>query len=225
MIKRRIFIFLIISLLGLLVVLGFNQFTYSTSIVAQEYEDNETKSEVSELTVEEIIKTFSVNNLEEADRKTREIIQANQDFYSGPGFDLLSCQLIKKIDQEWLLITNNRFGFSPQYKIWQKIKKIEKDPDKQVKMLGDRLGWTRKQPLTEPEFISPDWLYGDELNYSLQAPRGHLPWVGINSEIIRDMAANAGPGCGSCTIDAMNLQGDRFYRYIPDLFKRFQECL
>jgi uncharacterized protein len=208
MIKKNLLLFLTILTLTLVVILGVNKLSYSKSIS------------------ESLTPFINVNNLQESDEKTRNFIReiVNPDMYSEPNFSALSCQDLKDIDKEWLLISKNKFGFTPQYKIWKQIKKIEKNPEKQVKMLGDKLGWTRKKPLTEEEYISPDWLYSDELNYSLKAPVGHLPWVGINGEIIRQMIVDSGPGCGSCTIDAMNLQNDRFYRYIPPLFKRFEQC-
>ncbi len=208
MIKKNIVLFLTISTLTLLLILGINKLSYSQSVA------------------ETLAPFINVNYLRESDQKTRDYIQeiVNPDMYSDPNFAALSCQDLKDIDKEWLLISHDKFGFTPQYNIWKEIKKVEKKPEKQVKMLGDRLNWTRKQPLTEEEYISPDWLYSDELNYSLKASVGHLPWVGINGEIIRQMIVDSGPGCGSCTIDAMNLQNDRFYRYIPALFKRFEQC-
>lgn len=37
---------------------------------------------------------------------------------------------------------------------------------------------------------------------------------------IHDLTQESDPGCGSCTIDALYLQGERFNRYIPLLFSR-----
>jgi hypothetical protein len=212
--KKNVTLFVTIFSITLLTILGFNlnKVTYSQS---------------NPSSLDSLIHSINVNYLQESDQKTREFIQkiVNPDLYSEPNFTALSCQDLKRIDQKWLIISNNKFGFSPQYKIWQAIKKVEQDPAKRSKMLGDRLGWTRQQPLTEEEYISPNWLYSDELDYSLKAPVGHLPWSGINAETIRDMISNAGPGCGSCTIDAISLQNDRFERYIPALFNHYEQCL
>lgn len=227
---KKLLLFISMGIITIIFVLGINGLTYSQSKIKQENINNNlvTKEEnENQNNWETEIQTFSINNLKEADTKTRKIIQeiVNRDMYSEPNFSNLSCKMVNKIDQEWLLISNNKFGLSPQYKIWQSIIKVEKNPEKQVILLGNKLGWTRKKPLTEEEYISPDWLYSDELNYTVNAPLGHLPWVGIDAEIIRQMSVDAGPGCGSCTIDAIYLQNDRFYRYIPALYKRFAQCL
>lgn len=66
----------------------------------------------------------------------------------------------------------------------------------------------------------------DEINYSINAPVGHLPWVGVSDAVVQDIAIpDDGGSCGSCTIDAMALRDSRFYGHIPSLMKRIQTAL
>uniref|UniRef100_A0ACD5H2V9 Uncharacterized protein n=1 Tax=Desertifilum tharense IPPAS B-1220 TaxID=1781255 RepID=A0ACD5H2V9_9CYAN len=54
------------------------------------------------------------------------------------------------------------------------------------------------------------------MNSSPEAPVGHFPWVGVDWQRISAMMS--AQSCGSCTIDAMYVQGERFNQYIPTLF-------
>lgn len=106
----------------------------------------------------------------EADSETgRVILQAvdqvergwltDDDIENFPSLDL------RTIDQLWLHYSKGRFGLSVQKCIWQEV-------GEDYLELGDRLGWR----------LGDNWLSYDDLEFSNQAPRGHLPFAGIREE-------------------------------------------
>ncbi len=68
------------------------------------------------------------------------------------------CEDLLTIDQLWLKYSKGRFGLSVQNRIWEIVYR-------DWKKLGDRVGWR----------TDGKWMYRDELNYTLNAPPGHLP--------------------------------------------------
>jgi serine/threonine-protein kinase len=78
----------------------------------------------------------------------------------------LPCQDLQTIDRLWLEYSNGHFGFSVQRKIWETVGgKIDYRTEC---LLGENLGWRVKN----------QWLDRDSLQFSLDAPLGHLPWDG-----------------------------------------------
>ncbi|MFB2838336.1 GUN4 domain-containing protein [Floridanema evergladense] len=73
---------------------------------------------------------------------------------------------LRTIDQLWVKCSNGRFGFSVQQKIWLKIGGKPDYDYKVWKEFADRVGWYVKE--------KDDW-FGN-LNFSQNAPIGHLPW-------------------------------------------------
>ncbi|MEG3843677.1 GUN4 domain-containing protein [Microcoleus sp. herbarium14] len=70
----------------------------------------------------------------------------------------LPTEVLQTINQLWVKHSGGHFGFSIQKKIYLEV---SKDYDK----LSDRLGWKKEGK----------WLHWRELNFSEQAPKGHLP--------------------------------------------------
>ncbi|AVH68105.1 ankyrin repeat-containing protein (plasmid) [Nostoc sp. 'Peltigera membranacea cyanobiont' N6] len=165
-------------------------------------------------------------NWSAADQETRRLLSPQKDLFV-PNAATIPLDLIQEIDRAWLVASDGRFGLSVQAKIWQKV--IASHPNKEetaANTFGDRVGWKLKVPRTENDFISSDWLNESELNYSLQAPVGHLPWAGVSDAAVLSVAVPPpGEHCGSCTIDAMFLRDGRFYKYLPQLFARVKMAL
>ncbi len=157
-----------------------------------------------------------------ADRETRRLLAPES--VSLPPVAPTSVQptLIRAIDQMWLTASNGRFGLSVQLRLWrQAVAAHPKHPEAAVNAFRDRVGWRLKTPRPETDFISSDWLNESELTYSLQAPKGHLPWAGVSDQVVRSVAVPPpGVHCGSCTVDAMQLRNERFYSYLPQLMQR-----
>jgi len=154
-----------------------------------------------------------------ADRETRRLLAPWS--VSPLSFDsrLVQPELIRAIDQMWLTASNGRFGLSVQLRLWQEaLAEHPNNLEAAVNAFRDRVGWKLATPRAEVDFISSDWLNESELTYSLQAPEGHLPWLGVSDEVVQSVAVPPpGEHCGSCTADAMQLRNEHFYRYLPQL--------
>lgn len=162
-----------------------------------------------------------------ADRVTRHLLAPWS--ASLPPFDPLPSdpvslqpELMNAIDQMWLTASNGRFGLSVQRRLWQEALAAHPNSgEAAVNAFRDRVGWKLADPRAEVDFISSDWLNESELTYSLQAPEGHLPWAGVSDAVVQAVAVPpAGVHCGSCTVDAMQLRNEHFYKYIPQLMER-----
>jgi ankyrin repeat protein len=169
---------------------------------------------------------LNAKNWKAADQETRLLLSPQKDPY-GPNAAKIPLKLIQDIDRGWLKASGGRFGFSVQAKIWQQaVKAHPKNTERAVNALRDRVGWKLKSPRTENDFISSDWLNESELNYSLQAPVGHLPWAGVaDADVLSVAVPPPGQHCGSCSVDAMQLRYGRFYTYLPQLFARVKLAL
>ncbi|MGB3239117.1 MAG: GUN4 domain-containing protein [Geitlerinemataceae cyanobacterium] len=72
---------------------------------------------------------------------------------------------LRTIDRLWIRYSNNRFGFSVQKEVWEEVGgRVDSDTEK---MIGDLVGWRK----------AGEWVNYSDLNFSLDAPRGHLPVV------------------------------------------------
>jgi hypothetical protein len=175
----------------------------------------------------ELQKRLQAEDWTGADRETRRLLAP--DSVLLPPFDqaLVSPELIRTIDQLWLTASDGRFGLSVQLRLWQTaIADHPTNPEQAVNAFRDRVGWKIAAPRSEVDFVSSDWRNESELTNSLDAPEGHFPWIGVSDSVVQRVAVPPeGFHCGSCTIDAMQLRYERFYRYLPGLMERFQASL
>lgn len=163
---------------------------------------------------------LAVEDWQAADAETRRILKPWVDpstsLSSTPLARNIPPDVLREIDQLWLQASRGRFGFSAQKTVWQEAKaQHPNDPSAAADTFGKWVGWRRPVP-DGNNFVAPDWFTEPELNYSLDAPVGHLPWPGPEWQSISNMLS--AQSCGSCMIDAMDLQGALFNRYIPVLF-------
>jgi GUN4-like len=82
------------------------------------------------------------------------------------------CQDLQILDQLWMDYSGDRFGFSVQAAIWQKIDATFWDKSEVWSRFGDRAGWRVNR------LIDHYWKRYDQLIFSLEAPVGHLPYLG-----------------------------------------------
>ncbi len=165
---------------------------------------------------------------EAADNETRRILQSfvhpGGDIFAQPIPTLIPPEVIQAMDRLWIKASNGRFGFSVQAEIWEELRlQTPDDTNIVTKAFGDHVDWTRTVPNEDYIFTSPDWLTEPELIYSLDASVGHLPWAGVDWSVIEGMLT--AQSCGSCTIDVLYLQGDRFGRYLPSLYNWLETAL
>ncbi|PLS69665.1 MAG: hypothetical protein CV045_00905 [Cyanobacteria bacterium M5B4] len=92
---------------------------------------------------------------------------------NSQNFLYLPCADLLLIDRLWQETSNDRFGFSTQAVIWRQCTQLRWDQNQAMAMFGDRVGWRVSNIL----FNSYHWKRYDDLNFSLRAPRGHLPWI------------------------------------------------
>lgn len=85
----------------------------------------------------------------------------------------LPCKDLLIIDRLWHQASEGKFSFSAQAGIWHQCQQLRWDQNRAMAMFGDRVGWRVSNIL----FNSYHWKGYDDLNFSLRAPKGHLPWI------------------------------------------------
>ena len=83
--------------------------------------------------------------------------------------DNLPCEDLRTIDQLWQQGSNGRFGFSVQRRIYKAIGGTSDHNVDTWKLYCDRIGWRQNTKM----------LSYKDLNFSLWAPEGHLPMLGL----------------------------------------------
>ncbi|TAD75963.1 MAG: hypothetical protein EA001_13015 [Oscillatoriales cyanobacterium] len=157
-----------------------------------------------------------------ADRETRRLLAPESVFMPPARSVSVRPEVIRELDRAWLTASNGRFGLSIQWQLWRAARAAHPNNlEAAVNAFRDLVGWKIPAPRPEVDFISSDWRNESELTYSLQAPVGHLPWVGVSDQVVHQVAVPPeGMHCGSCSIDAIQLRHDRFYGYVPALMDR-----
>lgn len=114
---------------------------------------------------------------QKADRETETVMikasgREQDGWLSEEDLDAFPCEDLRIIDQLWVKYSNGHFGFSIQQQIWQSIEGTNKDEDLEVwKKFGNKVGWR----------LNNSWVGYRNLNFSLDAPQGHLPeWVFVS---------------------------------------------
>lgn len=122
---------------------------------------------------------------EQADEKTYDlmVIAGDQD-HSGAitstEFSNIACEDLQIIDHLWLKYSQGKFGFSVQQRIYESLDNISQVDINAYRQFAQQVGW-KKISNDSTEY----YLY-DELNFSLNAPQGHLPrWSwGLNIAVV-----------------------------------------
>lgn len=106
---------------------------------------------------------------QEANEETRKLLlksvnRENQKWLRLKDIENISGNNLQTIDRLWLYYSNNRFGFSVQKRILEKIDNLENEQAREKS--GEILGWLQNNR----------WLNISDLNYSIDANEGHLPF-------------------------------------------------
>lgn len=189
-----------------------------------------TPASVSATDLNPLQQQLKSGNWQKANIETRRLIHQwvfpKGDVFAKPEVNQIPCDLLNNIDTLWKQASNNRFGFSIQQQQWQKLSPKDRS---EIEYFGKKMGWVRPYPLTENQFqdqwFAATWMMENELNFTPNAPIGHLPWHGISQEKVLSLVNEMGLGCGSCSIDAMYLQEERNYTYLPAFYNRINTCL
>ena len=121
----------------------------------------------------------------EADQETYELMittvgkEVGQ-FFEAEEFQNFPCEELLAIDRLWEKYSGGKFGFSVQSKIWQECGRPTEPNNKDWEEFGNRVGWR--------EGRKKRWASYHEVTFSASAPRGHLPYMGLEVRI-RDSLA------------------------------------
>lgn len=114
---------------------------------------------------------------QKADRETETVMikaagREQEGWLTEEDLNAFPCEDLRIIDQLWVKYSNGRFGFSVQKEIWQEIEANKKEEDVEIwKEFGNRIGWR----------MNDSWVGYRNLNFTLDAPQGHLPeWVFVS---------------------------------------------
>ena len=84
------------------------------------------------------------------------------------------CEDLRTLNELWVRYSKGHFGFSVQKEIWMECggKPGVYDDYESYEKFADRVGWRRKG----------NWLYYNDLNFTIGSQRGHLPsrWMGVS---------------------------------------------
>ncbi len=154
---------------------------------------------------------------QEADEETNILIltlsrKSKGEMLSAEDIQRLPAKELNTINNLWVKCSGGHFGFSVQKNLFEKVVKSLKAKEKATSsywsfcdamcMLGKQVGWYEKSELVD------DWIYYSDLNYSLKAPRGHLPVKAMR----RNTSYYYSPTRNHCCID-------------EDIFRVFMERL
>ncbi|NEP06901.1 MAG: GUN4 domain-containing protein [Okeania sp. SIO2G4] len=112
------------------------------------------------------------NKWQEADEETYDLILTLTQRKRGGGINTraikekISCEEISNIDRLWRKYSEDKFGLSIQVSIYLETgNNLEAYDPQSYQLFGDQLGWRK----------SRKWKKYEQLNFSENAPKGHLP--------------------------------------------------
>ncbi|RZM82047.1 GUN4 domain-containing protein [Leptolyngbya iicbica] len=135
----------------------------------------------------------------------------------------LPCADLQTINTLWSRYSEGRYGLTAQQAIWRSLP--TSDPSQRAEQYGDQLGWRLTEPPTADFLSNSLWRSDTELLYTAVAPVGQFPWPGVPSLTTDRMLQNSGPACGSCSVDAMYIQSDRWPDFLNAFMTRVDDCL
>lgn len=129
---------------------------------------------------------LAAENWQGADRETRDVIlwvcaREQEGEIEAADIDNFPCQDLRTIDQLWVKYSNERFGFSVQKRIWHSV-------NADILRFSERVGWPR-----------PGRRRSINLNFSLSAPVGHLPFAWLEFKGRRWFLNRADVGKALCS--------------------------
>lgn len=99
-------------------------------------------------------------------------LQHKQAFVELKTIAEFSCPDIRTVDYLWKKYSENKFGFSPQQKIWQSVNQKGDFSTQTWRRFATEVGWKKGEVASGSGYI----LY-EQLNFEpTNAPAGHLPW-------------------------------------------------
>ncbi|MGC1197436.1 MAG: GUN4 domain-containing protein [Geitlerinemataceae cyanobacterium] len=114
---------------------------------------------------------LKAKNWRSADAETLQLIlkisdRTDEGWLDRSDVEKLDCNTLLQIDRLWEKQSQGQFGFNPQRLIWLSVGgKVGEYAPEIAEKFGDRVGWRTQGK----------WQDYNTLDFSLQAPKGHLP--------------------------------------------------
>ena len=107
-----------------------------------------------------------------ADAETRRLVVDDVDVGGYHGVDpdeasQIDCALLVEIDAAWLQASGGRFAFSTQLRILGDVMAMDLPTNETWRTFGREVGWVHGR----------EWIEADQVQYTDDAPTGHLPYV------------------------------------------------
>ena len=125
---------------------------------------------------------LKAQNWKAADQETLKVMlqaasKQKEGWLDSDSMKNFPCTDLRTIDQLWVKYSNGHFGFSVQKRIWE-------DCGKNDVLFGYRVGWRKHKLYGGLNWLGFGWKGLDEIEYSLESKKGHLPvvegwWVGV----------------------------------------------
>ncbi len=122
-----------------------------------------------------LTKLLTNGNWKEADQETAKILlklvnREKQGWLDKQDLEKLACQELMNLDLLWRQHSEENFGFSVQRNIYREIGGGKIHQAQTWRTFGDQVGWRKRGA----------WLPYKDLNFSISAPTGHLPMLGMH---------------------------------------------
>jgi GUN4-like len=138
-----------------------------------------------------LIQNLQTENWRSADAETLQLLlnishRTTEGWLSPAAVEKLNCEALVQIDRLWAEHSQGKFGFNQQRLIWLSVGgTVGQYTPELAKKFGDRVGWRTQGK----------WRTYDTLNFSTQAPKGHLPATtgnGVSGRVWGGVAAIGG---------------------------------
>ena len=115
---------------------------------------------------------LDAENWQAADRETQRLLVDEADVGGYKGVDAdeasrIECDLLLAVDDAWVAASRGRYGFAAQNRIIAETIDAGYSTNETWRVFGRSVGWVDAN----------GWIEADSVNYSSDAPEGHLPWV------------------------------------------------
>ena len=134
-----------------------------------------TTVESSVIDYSNLIKLLTNNSWKEADQETAKILlilskREKEGWLDKSDLEKVESEELTNLNNLWTKHSKGNFGFLAQKVIYTELGGMKAHKPEAWKAFGDKVGW-RKQGA---------WLPYKDLNFSLRAPKGHLPMLGMH---------------------------------------------
>jgi hypothetical protein len=132
---------------------------------------------------------------QEADQATRNLMLKIAGRQKEGWLDVKSigdfpCEDLAKINQLWLKYSQGKFAFTVQKSIWDPEVGNTEDINDVYSIFADRVGWR----------VNNNWLKYEEYNFTLDAPKGHLPQMFNDKKLPSNRLSVLSPKLAKCNI-------------------------